>query len=186
LLDSLASVPVVRAAVGQILASIATTGIRYPRKTYGAPIAIHPGAGSPDKCWPLDSYLTLIQKLQAAGYPCRILLGEVEQERWSPEDIHRLDAAAEVVHPAAYVDLLEELSRCWAFIGNDSGPGQLAGILGLPSVILFGPTDPALWKPLGPSVTVFRGQPLSSISPDQIVQTILRESPKALYSAQAD
>jgi hypothetical protein len=46
--------------------------------------------------------------------------------------------------------------------------------------------DPALWKPLGPSVTVFRGQPLSSISPDQIVQTILQESPKALYSAQAD
>ncbi|MGD0464581.1 MAG: glycosyltransferase family 9 protein [Tepidisphaeraceae bacterium] len=186
LLDSLASVPVVRAAVSQILASIAAAGIRYPRKTYGAPVAVHPGSGSPAKCWPLDSYLSLIRMLQSAGHSCRILLGEVERERWPAEQIHRLESAAQTVRPATYVDLLEELSQCWAFIGNDSGPGQLAGILGLPSVILFGPTDPAAWKPLGPSVTALRGQPLSSVSPEKIVQTILRESPKALCSAQTD
>jgi len=186
LLDSLASVPVVRAAVVQMFASIAASGIRYPRKTYGAPIAIHPGSGSPAKCWPLDSYLGLIRKLQAAGHSCRIILGEVERERWPAQDIHRLESAAESVHPATYIDLLQELSHCWAFIGNDSGPGQLAGILGLPSIILFGPTDPAVWKPLGPNVTVLRGEPISSVSADEIVKTILRESPKALCSAQSD
>ncbi|MGD0540413.1 MAG: glycosyltransferase family 9 protein, partial [Tepidisphaeraceae bacterium] len=186
LLGSLSSVPVVRAAVSQILASIAASGIRYPRKTYAAPVAVHPGSGSPAKCWPLDSYLSLIEMLQAAGHPCRILLGEVERERWPAEHIHRLESAAQTVQPATYVDLLQELCQCRAFVGNDSGPGQLAGILGLPSVILFGPTDPAVWKPLGPSVTIIRGQPMSSVSPEQIVQTVLRESPTALCSAQTD
>jgi heptosyltransferase III len=186
LLDSLAPVPVVRAAVSQILVSIAASGIRYPRKTYGAPIAIHPGAGSPAKCWPLDSYLKLIQMLKAAGHSCRVILGEVERERWPAEQIQRLEAAAQTVHPATYIDLLQELSQCWAFIGNDSGPGQLAGILGLPSIILFGPTDPAIWKPYGPNVTTFRGDPISCISAKDIVQTISQESPKALCSTQND
>jgi heptosyltransferase-3 len=53
-------------------------------------------------------------------------------------------------------------------------------------VILFGPTDPAIWKPLGPNVTVLRGEPISAVSADEIVRTISRESPKALCSAQAD
>ncbi|HEY1921387.1 MAG TPA: glycosyltransferase family 9 protein [Tepidisphaeraceae bacterium] len=186
LLDSLAAVPVVKAAVSQIFVSIAAAGIRYPRKTYGTPIAIHPGAGSPDKCWPLDSWLKLIQLLKSSGHSCRIFLGEVERERWPAEQIQRLESAAPVVQPPNYVDLLQELSQCWAFIGNDSGPGQLAGILGLPSIILFGPTDPAVWKPFGPNVTALRGQPIASISPDQITQIIARESPKALVSAQSD
>ena len=148
LLDSLCSYPAIHAAVSQILASIAGKGISHPMQTDGAPIAVHPGSGSPAKCWPLDSYLRLIELLQAAGHPCRIILGEVEHERWPAEQICRLQSAAQTVHPATYVDLFQELSRCCAFIGNDSGPGQLAGILGLPSVILFGPTDPAIWKPL--------------------------------------
>lgn len=186
LLDSVSSYPAIRAAVGQILASIADKGLSYPRQTDGAPIAVHPGSGSPAKCWPVDSYLHLIELLQAAGHPCRIILGEVEHERWPAEQIHRLQSAAQTVHPTTYVELLQELSHCWAFIGNDSGPGQLAGILGLPSIILFGPTDPAIWKPLGPRVTALRAQPLSAISPQQIVQTILRQSPPTLCSAQAD
>ena len=36
------------------------------------------------------------------------------------------------------------------FIGNDSGPGHLAAITGIPTLALFGPTDPARWRPLGP------------------------------------
>jgi ADP-heptose:LPS heptosyltransferase len=62
----------------------------------------------------------------------------------------------------------------------------LAGILGLPSIIFFGPTDPAKWKPYGPNVTTFRGDPISCISAGPIVQAISHESPKALCSTQND
>jgi heptosyltransferase III len=183
LLESLKTYPAIRAAAGQILASIADKGISWSKKTDGGPVAVHPGSGSPAKCWPIDSYLRLIDQLQAAGRPCRIILGEVELERWPAGQIHRLEAAAETVHPATYIDLLDELSRCSAFVGNDSGPGQLAGIIGLPSIILFGPTDPAVWRPLGPRVMPLRGQPIATVLPEQVLPAILRASAQTLCSA---
>lgn len=38
------------------------------------------------------------------------------------------------------------------FIGADTGPAHLAAQLGIPTIALFGPTDPAIWSPLGPCV----------------------------------
>jgi ADP-heptose:LPS heptosyltransferase len=186
MVDSLSGVPAVRAAVGQILASIADRGIQIPRPPRGGLVGIHPGAGSPRKCWPLDGYLELIDRLHEAGHRCRIFLGEVEMERWPEEEIHRLQSADETVQPATYLDLFRELSGCCAFVGNDSGPGQLAGIIGLPSVILFGPTDPAVWKPLGPRVAVLRGQPLASLPAQQVYQAVVRSLPQTLLPARAD
>jgi hypothetical protein len=183
---SLSGVPAVQAAVGQILASIADRGIHFPRPPVAGPVGIHPGAGSPTKCWPLDGYLELIDRLHDAGHRCRIFLGEVELERWEGQEIHRLQSADETVHPATYLDLFRELSACSAFVGNDSGPGQLAGIIGLPSVILFGPTDPAVWKPLGPRVGVLRGQPLASLPAEQVYHALLRSLPQTLLPARAD
>ena len=150
------------------------------------PVGIHPGAGSPAKCWPLEGYLELIDRLHEAGHRCRIFLGEVEMERWPGEEIRRLQSADETVQPMTYLDLFRELSACSAFVGNDSGPGQLAGIIGLPSVILFGPTDPAVWKPLGPRVGVLRGQPLASLAAEQVCQAVLRSLPQTLLPARAD
>jgi len=185
-LESTRPLPAVRAAMSQILASIADRGIGVPMPGESGPIAIHPGSGSPDKCWPIDSFVTLVHQLNDMGHHCRILLGEVELERWPAEWIHRLQSAAETVHPATYVDLLRELSACSAFVGNDSGPGHLAGIIGLPSVILFGPTDPAIWKPLGPRVRTIRCQPLDSLSPDRVIQDLLSGLPQLLSPVRAD
>ncbi|MGA2442015.1 MAG: glycosyltransferase family 9 protein [Tepidisphaeraceae bacterium] len=161
-------------------------GAPFSRPPQAGPVGIHPGAGSPAKCWPLDGYLELIGRLHDAGHRCRIFLGEVEMERWRGEEIHRLQSADETVQPATYLDLFRELSACSAFVGNDSGPGQLAGIIGLPSVILFGPTDPAVWKPLGPRVGVLRGQPLVSLPAEQVCQAVLRSLPQTLLPARAD
>jgi ADP-heptose:LPS heptosyltransferase len=184
--DSLSGVPAVRAAVGQILASIAERGLHFPGPPVVGPVGIHPGAGSPTKCWPLDSYLELIDRLHDAGHRCRIFLGEVEMERWPGEEIHRLQSADETVQPATYLDLFRELSACSAFVGNDSGPGQLAGIIGLPSVILFGSTDPAIWKPLGPRVGVLRREPLASLPAEQVCQAVARTLPETLQRAKAE
>jgi len=186
ILESMNTLPAVQAAMSQILASIADRGIGLSRPTETGPIAIHPGSGSPDKCWPIDSFLALIDRLHAAGHRCRILLGEVELERWSAEQIHRLQSAEETVHPATYVDLLRELSGCSAFVGNDSGPGHLAGIIGLPSVILFGPTDPAIWKPVGPRVRAFRADPLTSLPVDRVFQELSSGLPQTLSPVRAD
>jgi heptosyltransferase-2 len=44
------------------------------------------------------------------------------------------------------------LKRCQLFLGHDSGLSHLAGAVGVPSVLLFGPTDPAVWAPTNPQV----------------------------------
>jgi ADP-heptose:LPS heptosyltransferase len=43
-------------------------------------------------------------------------------------------------------------------VGNDSGVTHLAAAAGAPTLSLFGPTDPALWAPIGTSVRVLRGR----------------------------
>ena len=41
-------------------------------------------------------------------------------------------------------------------MGNDSGISHLAAAFGAPVVALFGPTDPAVWRPIGPGVRALR------------------------------
>jgi ADP-heptose:LPS heptosyltransferase len=186
MLESLAAFPAVASGISQMLLSIADKGIRPVRRNETGPVAVHPGSGSPGKCWPIDSYLQLIEQLHHAGHRCRIILGEVELERWPADHLSRLHAADETVHPATYFDLLNELSQCSAFVGNDSGPGHLAGIIAIPSVVLFGPTDPADWKPIGPRVTAIRKQPLDSLPVDDVLQAVLSVLPQTLVQAKAD
>jgi ADP-heptose:LPS heptosyltransferase len=47
------------------------------------------------------------------------------------------------------------LSCSDAFIGNDSGITHLAAGMGIRTIAVFGPTNPAVYKPVGPAVTVF-------------------------------
>ena len=43
------------------------------------------------------------------------------------------------------------------YVGNDAGMTHLAAALGVPTVALFGPTNPTVWQPLGPQVRVLGG-----------------------------
>jgi hypothetical protein len=46
------------------------------------------------------------------------------------------------------------LVECSGYVGNDSGVSHLAAALGVPTAAVFGPTDPAVWAPVGPKVSV--------------------------------
>jgi heptosyltransferase-2 len=53
------------------------------------------------------------------------------------------------------------LQNCSRFIGHDSGISHLAAAVGTPSLLLFGPTDPAIWAPQNPPVRVLRSPGLT-------------------------
>ncbi len=118
------------------------------------PTVVHPGSGGEAKCWPRDRFGKVIERLREAGRPVRILLGEAEVERWptgeTAEWQERFDAAICVTLP----QLLEQLMGASGYLGNDAGPTHVAAQLGLPTTALFGPTDPRVWAPRGPAVTV--------------------------------
>jgi ADP-heptose:LPS heptosyltransferase len=153
--------------VMQILASIAARGLGVT-PTASGPVVIHPGAGSPAKCWPAERFIELAGRLRAAGRGVCFCIGEVERERWPAETVRKLESAGEVRQPQTLVELFDLIRGASAFVGNDSGPGHVAGILGVPTLSLFGPTDPARWKPLGPAVNVLRNEPLSELSVDAV------------------
>jgi ADP-heptose:LPS heptosyltransferase len=77
------------------------------------------------------------------------------------------------------MQLLDRIMETYLWIGNDSGPSQLAGIIGTPTVCVFGATDSAVWRPLGPQVHAIQGGSLESISVDYVLNAaehVLRQS----------
>jgi heptosyltransferase III len=167
LVQQMSSQPIVGAAVGQILASIGKRGLGAAARA-GGPILVHPGSGGREKCWPVERFVQLIEKLAVRGAAVKVLLGEVEMERFPAGEIRQLESAAAVVRPAKYVDLYNECIASAGFIGNDSGPAHLAGILGLPTLALFGPSDSGVWRPLGPQVAVLQHSRLPDLGADEV------------------
>jgi len=56
------------------------------------------------------------------------------------------------------VKLAALVSRAGLFIGNDSGCSHLAAALGVPTLALFGPTDPLSWAPRGEKAFWLQGK----------------------------
>ncbi len=122
-------------------------------------IALHPFASNEAKRWPLAFFRHLAQQLGAV--------------QWCAGPQEPLESAVrfENLH-----NLAQWLATARAFVGNDSGISHLAAAVGTPVVVLFGPTDPAVWAPRGPHVRVLRSAPIESIQPGQVVaalQTLL-------------
>lgn len=169
LLEQLDSWPAIQSATAAILRSIAQRGVRPARwaRPRGG-IIVHPGSGSPAKCWPADRFIELIGRLRGFGHDVTAVIGEVERERWTPADMSALGRACPVVQPETYVALAAELDRREIYVGNDSGPTHLAGVLGLEVFGLFGPTHPAVWGPLGPNIRCIHHQPLETLCVDEV------------------
>ncbi len=153
------SVPsAVELAAGKILAQAGVD----PDAPY---VALHIGSGSPDKCWPLERFAQLADRIE---HPVVLLMGPPEHERLTPEAIDRLRSAGAVPADLTLEHLAGILAAAAAFVGNDSGPAHLAAGVGTPTLALFGPTDPAQFAPHGPSVQTVRHEPLEAMPVDQV------------------
>lgn len=141
-------------------------------------LAVHPGSGSASKNWSVELWASLMRdRLAQEGCRCLIVGGEADEDR--PE---RLLAAlpegrACIARTLPLADLGAVLSSCRAFLGHDSGITHLAASLGLPTVVLWGPTVEDVWRPVGEHVRVVRHPAgLSGITVDAVhaaVRTLL-------------
>jgi ADP-heptose:LPS heptosyltransferase len=120
-----------------------------------AAVVLQPGAGSASKIWP--GFAALARRLRGAGTPVVALVGPADQEA-----VQALlsDGAMDEEYlardwPLPRVAALLSLAR--AAVGNDSGPTHLAAVVGCPTVAVFGPSDPAVWAPVGLHVRVVAG-----------------------------
>ncbi len=113
-------------------------------------IAIHLGSGSKKKNWPLEHWLRLADEFS----PTEVIFitGEVEEACGVKITQHNH------WHSLPLPELAGRLSTCAAFFGHDSGISHLAAACGVPSLLLFGPTDPAIWAPPQPWVRILRDE----------------------------
>jgi len=121
--------------------------VRLPR------IVIHPGSGGTRKCWPLEQWIGELQIWQKEQ-PMELvwLAGEVEGDllRRVPEELRGPPHRTVENRPLAEVFRLLQSSDL--YLGHDSGISHLAAWSGVPSGLLFGPTDPKIWAPPGSHV----------------------------------
>jgi ADP-heptose:LPS heptosyltransferase len=120
-------------------------------------MVIHPGSGGRPKCWHLENFVGVAEALRAMDIEALFLTGPVETERLSDSEKACLHDAAPCVADLALAQVVAVLSCADAFVGNDSGVTHLAAGMGLRTSVLFGPTDPTVYRPIGPALTVFQG-----------------------------
>ncbi len=114
---------------------------------------IHPGSGGRHKCWYLDNFLAVARDLRTKQIQPAFLLGPAEQERFSEDDLHTLRHTGPVISNIRLEQVLKILFCVDFFLGNDSGIAHLAGAMGKKTIAVFGPTDPAIYSPIGPEST---------------------------------
>jgi heptosyltransferase III len=112
-------------------------------------VFIHPGSGSLMKNWPLQNFLKLDKMLSEDGFEPIFLLGPAEEGVAETILKNRLSDKKKVSQLFDSVELVNTLKTGGAFIGNDSGVSHLAAFIGVPTLVIFGPTQPLRWRPMG-------------------------------------
>jgi len=114
-------------------------------------VAMHPGARGELRQWRPERFARVAGKLGGIfGTPILLLGGPGEEELLARVACRMEVAPALQTATLSLLEMGELLRRCALFLGNDSAPGHLAAAAGCPTVSLFGPTFPHMWRPLSP------------------------------------
>ena len=127
--------------------------IEVAQTSFRGTIVIHPYSGGKRKNWPLRCFEQVADQLK--------------------RDVEWIAGPEEQLNGPKRFDELAEVARwlCGArlYIGNDSGITHLAAAVGVPTLALFGPTDPKVWGPRGGNVSLLCADPIDGLA----VKTVL-------------
>jgi ADP-heptose:LPS heptosyltransferase len=128
---------------------------------------IHPGSGSAHKCVGPEILASVVAALQHSRTIPVILEGPADRE-----PVARLFQSC--LQPPVVLKGLDVLTvagvlaQARLYLGQDSGVTHMAGLIGVRTVALFGPTEPVRWAPRGTHVTIVQGQPCLCRSWDDV------------------
>ena len=125
-----------------------------------AAAVVHPGSGSTKKNWPARCFAETIERLSShrPDLVFTVIQGPSDEGPVSEvvAGLPHMGDRLRIIHTEGIPELAETLARAKLYIGNDSGVTHLAGALNLPTVAVFGSSDPALWAPFGGRIRVVR------------------------------
>ena len=153
--------PVCEIPRAKLFSGGAASPARSPRSAI-----IHAIAAAPEKTWAPANFLAVADYLKHSGMDPVFIGG--------PDD----DLTAFRLYPTLQSSLSEVKSLLAAaalFVGNDSGPAHMAAAFGLPSVVVFGPSDPAIWGPWRtPGEVVAAPTGIADVSVAQVLSALQR------------
>ena len=179
-------------AIDQLAAPLSAIGLplgrravhlSIPPKLPSRPtVAIHPGSGSTHKNWAPDHWRQLVKRIleenptievAVIGGECdAAALAVLGQLRWE----ERLVFHENLPLP----DLAAHLGGCSLYLGHDTGISHLAAASGVPSLLLFGPTEPGVWAPPHDQVHLLRApdKTMENLTVDTVMASVRRLLPQ--------
>jgi ADP-heptose:LPS heptosyltransferase len=147
-------------------------------------VGVAPGSRQANKNWPLARFCEAARGLIARGATPVFLLGPMEGDvaaeiESAAPGVLILKAEAAAAPGEALDRLIAQGQRFAALLANDNGVGHLLGASGVPVVSLFGPTDPARWRPVAPANRVLRaqdfggGEEIGAIPAEPVVEAVM-------------
>jgi ADP-heptose:LPS heptosyltransferase len=134
--------------------------------TPSATAVLHAVAAAPEKTWPAANFVRVARHLQESGLE-PVFIGAAADDLSPFRPFRTLSGA-----PLSAIQQL--LSSAALFVGNDSGPAHIAAAFGVPSIVLFGPSNPAIWSPWRTPSEVMAGADLARISVEQVLDALAR------------
>lgn len=109
------------------------------------------GSSRYSKDWPVEGYQGLLERFSVPGIESVVLLGDQSKVEMARQ-LEVVPSPARIVNAVGKTTLRELVGiihGARACVGPDSGPGHIAGALGIPHVTLFGPTPAGRNAPRG-------------------------------------
>ncbi len=176
------------------LAKVNDLGLLAPLQAAGKKmVLIHAAAAHPDKLYPLASWAALIKRLYQELELVPVFSGD-QQDVALYQELATLSSLQSVaLNFAGRLSLRESMalySQMSLAVCVDSGPAHLCAAAQVPTIAIFGPTDPVRWRPYGErNAAVFASalpcrpcnyhkvchnrECLTELSPDQIFEKCL-------------
>jgi len=127
-------------------------------------ILVNPFAGWAAKMWGIKKYIRLVELLNE-NYEVALIFqkGELSAELIDYLVWEKL----KYTETNSIEDLVNAIRNCSIFIGNDSGPLNLATLIGKPTFTIYGPTNPKFSMPKHPIHRYIQKQIKCSPAPDK-------------------
>lgn len=109
--------------------------VQPPQKAYAV---LHPFAAAPQKRWPAERFCEIARYLE---------LWNITPVFLAASEDDAMPFTAHTVFRGSLSKVKTLLANAALFLGNDSGPAHIAAAFGIPSVVLFGPSNPSIWGP---------------------------------------
>jgi heptosyltransferase-3 len=136
-------------------------------KPTGACAVIHPVAASPAKTWPAERFLQVARWLESSGAEV-VIIGS------AADDLSAF-CAFRTLRGAPLSEIQSLMASAAAFVGNDSGPAHMAAAFGVPSVVLFGASDPEIWGPWRTPCEILNGRgTIAEIRTEEVIGALER------------